>query len=173
MEDFGSFEMNVKRAAQGAAEDERQFVTFEIAGETYGVSIIRVQEIIGMTRITEIPNSLAFMRGVINLRGSVVPVIDMRRKFKLAERDYDSFTVIIIVEVSGTLVGMIVDAVSDVLSIPVSGIQETPNFSTEIQTDFIDGIGRRDDTLIIILDVDKILSAEERDKIEADRISRQ
>ncbi|HOO72509.1 MAG TPA: chemotaxis protein CheW [Spirochaetota bacterium] len=169
MEDFTSFDVNTKKAVKTEENDDRQFVTFEIAGETYGVSILRVQEIIGMTKITEIPNSLAFMRGVINLRGSVVPVIDMRKKFKLPEKEYDFFTVIIIVEVAESLIGMIVDTVSDVMSLPVSGIQETPNFSTQIETDFIEGIGQKDNTLIIILNVDRILTIEEREKIEADQ----
>ncbi|HDP80842.1 MAG TPA: purine-binding chemotaxis protein CheW [Spirochaetes bacterium] len=144
-----------------AAGEEQQYVTFIIGEETYGVEVLQVQEIIGMTAITHVPNSLSFMKGVINLRGMVVPVVDMRIKFSMAEKDYDAFTVIIIVEVMKRMVGMIVDSVSDVVSIPVKGIQDTPHFTAKIETDFIRGIGQVEEKLVIILDVDRILTAEE------------
>ena len=146
-------------------EDERQFVTFFIGDELYGVSVLKVQEIIGMNLITHVPNTLPYLKGVINLRGSVVPVIDMRLKFEMPEREYDSFTVIIIVEVKDRLVGMIIDAVSDVLSIPVTVIQEVPHFSSKIETDFIESIGQKGDELIIILDVERVISIEELNEL--------
>jgi purine-binding chemotaxis protein CheW len=140
-----------------------------IGSETYGVEVLKVKEILGMTEITHVPNSLSFMRGVINLRGAVVPVVDMRLKFQLQEKEYDTFTVIIIVEVRERLIGMIVDTVSDVASIPVSTIQNTPHFTSKIETDFIKGIGQIESLLVIILDVDKILNHEEFKKIEEDK----
>ena len=143
------------------SSDENQFVTFSIGEETYGVEVLRVQEIIGMTQITHVPNAVSFMKGVINLRGAVVPVVDMRIKFGMSERDYDAFTVIIIVEVKGRLVGMIVDTVSDVANIPVESIQDTPHFTAKIETDFIKGIGQLDSRLVIILDVERIMTADE------------
>ncbi|MBP9022555.1 MAG: chemotaxis protein CheW [Spirochaetes bacterium] len=149
--------------------EENQFVTFMIGLETYGVEVLKVKEILGMTEITHVPNSLSFMRGVINLRGAVVPVVDMRLKFQLQEKEYDTFTVIIIVEVRERLIGMIVDTVSDVASIPVSTIQNTPHFTSKIETDFIKGIGQIESLLVIILDVDKILNHEEFKKIEEDK----
>jgi len=149
--------------------EENQFVTFMIGSETYGVEVLKVKEILGMTDITHVPNSLSFMRGVINLRGAVVPVVDMRLKFQLQEKEYDTFTVIIIVEVRERLIGMIVDTVSDVASIPVSTIQNTPHFTSKIETDFIKGIGQIESLLVIILDVDKILNHEEFKKIEEDK----
>jgi len=149
--------------------EEKQHVTFLIGEETYGVEVLKVQEIIGMTQITHVPNTMTYMKGVINLRGSVVAVVDMRLKFAMQERDYDSFTVIIIVEVRDRMIGMIVDAVSDVVSIPVKGIQDTPHFSARIETDFIKGIGQVDDKLVIILDVDKILTSDELNEIEKDK----
>ena len=149
--------------------EENQFVTFMIGLETYGVEVLKVKEILGMTEITHVPNSLSFMRGVINLRGAVVPVVDMRLKFQLQEKEYDTFTVIIIVEVRERLIGMIVDTVSDVASIPVSTIQNTPHFTSRIETDFIKGIGQIESLLVIILDVDKILNHEEFKKIEEDK----
>lgn len=147
-------------------EEERQFVSFLIGNETYGVSVLKVQEIIGMTVITHVPNTFHYMKGVINLRGSVVPVIDMRIKFSMQEREYDAFTVIIIVEVKERLVGMIVDSVSDVLNIPLSSIQDTPHFTSKIDSDFIEGIGQTDGALLIILNVDRILSIDELAVIE-------
>jgi len=153
-------------AAQTAGSGEGQYVTFLIAGETYGIEVLRVQEIIGMTSITRVPNTMDFMKGVINLRGMVVPVVDMRLKFSMEEKDYDAFTVIIIVEVSGHMIGLIVDSVSDVVGVPLESIQDTPHFSARIGTDFISGIGRLDETLIIMLDIDRVISAEELEELE-------
>ena len=158
-----------RRKKDSEVEDLEQYVTFVIGEETYGVEVLKVQEIIGMTRITHVPNTMDFMRGVINLRGSVVPVVDMRIKFNMEEKEYDNFTVILIVEVRERLVGMIVDAVSDVVAIPVNNIQETPHFTTRIETDFIEGIGRIDDQLIIILNVNKILTIEELEQIDREK----
>lgn len=152
-----------------STDEEHQYVTFVIGEETYGVGVLQVQEIIGMTSITHVPNSQHFMKGVINLRGMVVPVVDMRLKFNMTEREYDAFTVIIIVEVLERMIGMIVDSVSDVVSIPVKGIQDTPHFSSKIETDFIKGIGQVEDKLVIILDVDRILTAEEIREMDRER----
>lgn len=148
--------------------DENQFVTFLINQESYGVEVLKVKEILGMTDITPVPNSLVFMKGVINLRGEVVPVVDMRLKFEMPVKEYDTFTVIIIVEVKKRLIGMIVDAVSDVASIPIESIQHTPHFTSKIETDFISGIGQMGDHLIIILDVDRILTTDEFNRIESE-----
>ena len=149
--------------------DLAQYVTFAIGEETYGVEVLKVQEIIGMTKITSIPNSLIFMKGVINLRGTVVPVVDMRLKFNMDERAYDNTTVVLIVEVQKKLVGMIVDAVSDVASIPLESIQDTPHFTSRIETEYIRGIGNMEDLLIIVLDVDMILTIEELERMEKDK----
>lgn len=136
----------------------QQYVTFLIGGETYGVEVLQVQEIIGMTPITFVPNAMNFMKGVINLRGTVVPVIDMRLKLNLDERQYDVSTVIIVVEVKERMIGIIVDSVSDVVSLPVNSIQDTPHFTSKIETDFVKGIGQLDENLVIILDVGRILT---------------
>lgn len=153
---------------EGVVKDQKQFVTFVISNENYGVPVLKVQEIIGMTEIVHVPNCPDFMKGVINLRGSVVPVIDMRRRFKMEERQYDMFTVIIIVEVRDMLVGMIVDSVSDVVDIDASDVQKTPQFTVKIDTDFIEGIGQIGRKLVIILDIEKILSVEEIDALDRD-----
>lgn len=146
-------------------EEKSQYVTFTIEKEIYGVDVLKVHEIIGMTKITHVPNSMGFMKGIINLRGRVVPVVDMRVKFKMDGREYDDMTVILIVEVKGVLVGMIVDTVSDVIDLKVSDVQETPHFSTKIETDYIKGIGNNNEDLVILLDVDRILTTDELEKI--------
>jgi len=135
-----------------------QFVTFTLGNEEYGVEILKVQEIIGYQGFTKIPNVPPFVKGVLNLRGSVVPVIDLRLKFGMPEKEYDKFTVILILEVAGRIIGTIVDAVSDVVTLTEDEMQPTPDFSSGIRTDFISGMGRKDDKLIILLDIDKVLS---------------
>lgn len=151
--------MSRNTSAESTIQEEK-YVTFVIDAETYGVEVLRVQEIIGMTSITHVPNSMTFMKGVINLRGSVVPVLDMRKKFSMEERNYDNFTVIIIVEVKDRMIGMIVDSVSDVVGMPLTSIQDTPHFSSKIETDYIKGIGRIEDNLVIMLDVDKLVETD-------------
>ena len=147
--------------------DDNQFVTFTLAEEEYGVDILRVQEIIGYKGFTKIPRVADFIKGVLNLRGTVVPVVDLRRKFAMDEKDYDKFTVIMIVEVAGRVIGIIVDAVSDVVSLDSDDIQPTPRFSEKIRTEFIKGMGRKEDKFIILLDIDKVLSDEELEIVDA------
>ncbi|HON77708.1 MAG TPA: chemotaxis protein CheW [Spirochaetota bacterium] len=161
--------MDKRKQAEAEIEEMEQYVTFTIGSEVYGVEVLKVQEIIGMTQITHMPNSMRFMKGVINLRGSVVPVVDMRLKLEMEEQEYTKFTVILIIEVKGTLVGIIVDAVSDVVGLPLSSIQETPHFSANIDTDYIKGIAKKAEQLIIVLDVDKILSSEELERLDKNR----
>jgi len=145
--------------------EERQFVTFYVGEELFGISVFQVKSIIGMTEITYVPNSLLFMKGVINLRGSVVPVIDMRIRFDLEEKDYNTFTVIIIIEVQNRNVGMIVDSVSDVVNIPESAVQKTPHYSSRIENDFIEAIGQVEDDLVIILDSSKLLTKKDFEEL--------
>lgn len=140
------------------SEELRQYVTFLVGGETYGVSVMKVQSINQMTEITQVPKAFPYVKGVINLRGAVIPVIDMRKKFNLSEKEYDSFTVILIVEVRGRLIGMIVDSVSDVVGIPASAIQTSISYSGKVEKSSMEGVGRIDDNLIILLDVDTFLT---------------
>ncbi|HOT44291.1 MAG TPA: chemotaxis protein CheW [Spirochaetota bacterium] len=147
-------------------EEHEEFATFMIGEETYGVDILKVRDIIGITDITPVPKSPHFVKGVINLRGNIVPVVDLRLKFRMKEREYNSGTVIIVVEVKGRYIGMIVDSVSDVVDIKVESIHESPHYSDNIREDFIQSVGRKDDKLIIILDVDRILNTSEIEKGE-------
>lgn len=142
------------------SEDVKQYVTFLVGDETYGVSVMKVQSINEMIEITHVPKARAFIKGVINLRGSVIPVVDMRKKFSLPPKDYDSFTVILIVEVNERLIGMIVDSVSDVVNIPVSDIQSQINYSARVDTSSIEGIGRIGDRLVVLLDVNTFLTGD-------------
>ena len=157
---------HARERQEGAVQEVKQYVTFMIASESYGVPVLKVQEIIGMTEIVPVPDSLDFVKGVINLRGSVVPVVDMRKRFHMEEREYDMFTVIIIVEVKDLLVGMIVDSVSDVVDLAQADIQGAPHFTAKIDTDFIQGIGQINNKLAIILDIDRIFSEEEIKNME-------
>lgn len=151
---------NIKDAADPKGEEVNQYVTFLVGDETYGVSVMKVQSINEMIEITHVPKARAFIKGVINMRGSVIPVIDMRKKFSLPPKEYDSFTVILIVEVNGRLVGMIADAVSDVVNIPVTDIQSQINYSARVDTSSIEGIGRIGESLVVLLDVETFLTGD-------------
>ena len=156
------YEQNVNQGTLeiNKSEEVKQYVTFLVGDETYGVSVMKVQSINEMVEITHVPKALSYIKGVINLRGTVIPVIDMRKKFNLPPKEYDSFTVILIVEVKGRLIGMIVDAVSDVVDFAVSEIKTNINYSARVDTSSIEGVGMSDDSLIMLLDVDTFLGGE-------------
>jgi purine-binding chemotaxis protein CheW len=141
-----------------STSDKDQYVTFTLDGEEYGVEVLKVQEIIGYQGFTKVPSVPSFVKGVINLRGLVVPVVDLRLKFNMDEKVYDKFTVILIMEVNGRTIGAIVDTVSDVLTLDAEDVQETPDFSSGVSVDFIAGMGRLEDKLIIMLDIEKVLN---------------
>lgn len=143
-----------------------QFVTFQLGAETYGISILKLNEIIAYQSCTTIPNVPNFIKGVLNLRGIVVPVIDLRERFNMELKDYDQFTVIMILDVSGRIMGLVVDAVSDVLTLNSEDVKPRPHFSTGISTQFIYGMGIKDKKFIILLDVDKLLSDDELNMVD-------
>ena len=146
------------------ANSSEQYVTFIINNETYGIEVLKVKEIVGMTTVTSVPNSEKYLKGVINLRGIVVPVIDLRLKFNIPEKEYDSFTVILIIENRDSLVGVIVDSVSDVISAP-GQLQDVPNFHVSIERDVIKGVLNKDNNLIIVLNSDIMLSVKDLEAI--------
>jgi purine-binding chemotaxis protein CheW len=125
------------------------------------VEILKVQEIKGYSAITPIPNTPAYLKGVMNLRGTIIPVVDLRAKFGMAEAEYNQFTVIIVVTVGAKIMGLVVDAVSDVLNIPRTDIQETPDFGAQVDARFINGMAKAGEKLVVLLDIDKVLSGEE------------
>jgi purine-binding chemotaxis protein CheW len=143
-----------------------QYVTFQLGNETYGISILKLNEIIAYQTCTTIPNVPPFIKGVLNLRGIVVPVIDLRERFGMEAQDYNQFTVIMILDVSGRIMGLVVDAVSDVITLNREDIKPRPHFSTGISTEFIHGMGIKDNKFIILLDVDRLLSDEELNMVD-------
>ncbi|MBM4351898.1 MAG: purine-binding chemotaxis protein CheW [Deltaproteobacteria bacterium] len=144
---------------------EGKYLTFSLAGEEYGIGILKIKEIIGMMAITTVPRTPAFVKGVINLRGKVIPVVDLRLKFGMEEMGYTERTCIIVVEIGGqggsVLIGIVVDSVSEVLNIKSTDIEETPTFGAKLNTDYILGMAKMNGGVKILLDIDKVLSAEE------------
>ena len=145
---------------------EGKFLTFELGEEEYGVEILTVREIIGVMSITTVPQTPDYMKGVINLRGKVIPVIDLRLKFTMEEREHTQETCIIVVEVNNTLIGIVVDNVSEVLEIKKEEIEAAPSFGQSIDTKFIMGLGKAKKKIIILLDIEKVLSSEELKMVE-------
>lgn len=146
--------------------DGNQYLTFALGQEEYGVEILKVQEIKGYTPATPIPNTPAHIKGVMNLRGTIIPVVDLRSKLALKETEYNQFTVIIVVMVGSKVVGLIVDAVSDVLNIPKQDIQAPPDFGSSVDVHFINGMAKAGEKIVMLLDIDKVLNEEELAAIE-------
>lgn len=144
-----------------------QLVTFSIGEEEFGVNILKVKEINRTMEITKVPRAPVFVEGVINLRGNVIPIIDLRRRFGLMPKPEDKDTRIIVIELSGIIVGFVVDAVSEVLRIPAGTVEPPPPVVAGVESDYISGVGKLKDRLLIMLDLDKILSSEDRDMLSA------
>lgn len=138
-----------------------KYLTFFLDGEEYGIGVLKVKEIIGLTPITMVPRTPAYLKGVINLRGKVIPVADLRRKFALEERDYTERTCIIIVEISGlgsaVLMGIVVDSVSEVINIKEAEIEDTPDLGSALETNHILGLAKINKTVKMLLDIDRVL----------------
>lgn len=146
-----------KASEQGMQTDGSQFLTFNLGEELYGVDILRVQEIKGYTAVTKIPNTPPHIKGVLNLRGTIVPIVELRTKFGIPTIDYTAFTVIIVVVVRDKVMGLVVDAVSDVLNIDKKDIQPPPQFGVKVDVSFLNGIGKSGDKLVALLDIDRML----------------
>lgn len=171
--DLATLSTHLKREATATAEG-LQYLTFILAGESYGIDILKVQEIRGWVPVTKVPNAPSFVRGVMNLRGAIVPVIDLRLRFGLESVEYTKTTVVIVVTVrseqGGRIVGMVVDGVSDVLNINnASEIKDPPDFGTAVNTEFISGLVTIEAGMVMLLDVDRLLSIEEMFAVEAVR----
>jgi purine-binding chemotaxis protein CheW len=139
-----------------------QLVTFNISNEEFGIDILRVQEIIRTMEITKVPRSPDFVEGVINLRGKVIPIIDLRKKFNMESHEHDNQTRIIVVELQGMVVGFVVDGVSEVLRIKSSTVEPPPPVVSGVDSEFISGVGKLEDRLLILIDLDKLLSRDEQ-----------
>jgi purine-binding chemotaxis protein CheW len=151
-------------AMQTAGEQDiagREFLAFKLGKEEYGIDILKVQEIRGYETVTRIASAPEFIKGVINLRGIIIPVVDMRIKFKLGEPVYDQFTVVIILNINGRVVGMVVDAVSDVTTLTQDQVKPSPEMGTAFSTEYIIGLGTIDQRMLILVDIDRLMSSSE------------
>jgi len=150
---------------------DNKFLTFKLGEENYAIPILKIKEIIGMMVITKIPRLPNFIKGVINLRGKIIPVVDLRIKFGLEERAYDERTSIIVMEIktenSTKTDGIVVDTVQEVMDIPLENIEPPPKYGNDIGQEFLTGIGKVDGDVIMLLDVDKIFTNEEKDILES------
>ncbi len=155
----------VDQAVKAMGDKEGKYLTFTLAEEEYGIGILKIKEIIGMMAITPVPRTPQFVKGVVNLRGKVIPVIDLRLRFGLKASDYTDRTCIIVVEIGGEsgniMVGAVVDTVSEVLNIKTGDIEDTPAFGTKLDTDYILGMAKMEGGVKILLDIDKVLKSEE------------
>jgi len=158
------------QAVKAMADREGKYLTFTLADEEYGIGILKIKEIIGMMPITTVPQTPEFVKGVINLRGKVIPVLDLRLRFRMEPIDYTERTCIIVVEIEGQsgtiMIGIVVDAVSEVLNIKAEDIEDTPTFGTRLNTDYILGMAKMEGGVKILLDIDRVLSQEEVDLLE-------
>lgn len=147
---------------------DRQHILFHLNHEEYAVDAQQVREIVELPHITKVPHLPDFIRGVINLRGIIIPVIDLKMKFDMHSEEYKKHTCVIITEFSGGVMGLIVDSVSDVLHMAEGNIASPPSFGERVRTDFIKGMGSIDDRLVIVLDLDRVLSQEETSLLQAE-----
>ena len=153
-------------ATAAATTALREFLAFKLGAEEYGIDILRVQEIRSYEEPTRIANAPAFIKGVVNLRGVIVPIVDMRLKFNLESANYDSFTVVIVLNIGSRVVGMVVDAVSDVITLTPEQLRPVPEFSSAIATDHLLAIGSIDQRMLILVDIEKLMTGAEMGLVE-------
>jgi len=157
---------NISGFGEKADSAGNEFLAFTLGKEEYGIDILKVQEIRGYEAVTRIANSPDFIKGVVNLRGIIVPIVDMRIKFNLGEPTYDQFTVVIILNISGRVVGMVVDSVSDVITLSPEQIKPAPEMGTTFDSDYLIGLGTLDERMLILVDIDKLMSSADMGLIE-------
>ncbi len=151
------------------SEEDRaahEFLAFTLGKEEYGIHILKVQELRGYETPTRIANAPEFIKGVVNLRGIIVPIVDMRIKFNLGTPTYDQFTVVIILNIGGRVVGMVVDSVSDVITLTPDQVKPAPEMGTALNTDYLIGLGTVAERMLILVDIDKLMSSEEMGLID-------
>jgi len=146
---------------------ESQYVVFSINDQIFGIEISKIREVLSYRKITPLPHVKGFVKGVINLRGIILPVFDLGEKFNFARNDYSPYHVIIVMELAGRVMGVIVDEISDVVEIAPEEFQTTGNLPTTLQREYLKGVGKKNDTMIILLDIDRLLSAEELEMADA------
>jgi purine-binding chemotaxis protein CheW len=143
------------------AQEFKEFLAFKLGSEEYGIDILKVQEIRGYDTVTSLPNTPPFMKGVINLRGMIVPIFDLRIKLNLPNVQYDQFTVVIILNIANRMAGVVVDSVSDVLALAPADIKPAPHLGAAIKTDYINGLATVDDRMLIVIDIEKLATSDE------------
>ena len=136
----------------------REFLTFTLGGEEYAIDILKVQEIRGYEPPTRVANAPSFIKGVVNLRGTIVPIVDMRLKFNCSKAEYDSFTVVIVLNLRSRIVGIVVDSVSDVMELPAESLKAAPDIDSVIDSDSVLGLGSLGDRMLILLDIEKLMA---------------
>ena len=159
----------MQQAASGSSAtgvSRLEVVTFKLGEEEYGIDIQKVQELRGYDAVTRIANAPDYIKGVVNLRGIIVPIIDMRIKFKLGEPTYDQFTVVIVLNIGGRVVGMVVDSVSDVITLTGEQIKPAPEMGSVLDADYLIGLGTLEERMLILVDIDRLMSSEEMGLVE-------
>jgi purine-binding chemotaxis protein CheW len=154
--------MQTTQDAHGSVEA----LAFTLGSEEYGINILKVQEIRGYDAVTQIANAPDFIKGVVNLRGIIVPIVDMRIKFNLGTPTYDQFTVVIVLNIGERVIGMVVDSVSDVITLNPGQIKPAPDMGSALKTDHLIGLGTIDERMVILVDIDRLMSSEEMGLIE-------
>lgn len=152
--------------AEKHGDELLQLVTFRLGGEEFGVDILKVQEINRSMEITKVPRAPEFVEGVINLRGRVIPIIDLRKRFRKSFKSHDQNTRIIVFEIRSMIVGFVVDSVSEVLRIKADTVEQAPPVVAGVESEYIKGIGKLDNRLLILLDLNKIISSDEEDQLQ-------
>ena len=150
---------------EGAINGELQLVVFKLGQEEYGIPITQVQEINRLTTPTKIPKAPVFVEGVINLRGKIIPIVDLRKRFGLAQEEHSEDSRIVVAEIAGNTIGVTVDSVNEVIRIPAANIEPTPSIATNIGSEYLSGVGKVNDRLLILLDLNKILTDTEKEQL--------
>lgn len=162
---MGQLSEVMNQAVKSMAYKDSKYLTFTLAGEDYGIGILKIKEIIGIMPVTPVPRTPEYVKGVINLRGKVIPVVDLRLKFGMEEIGYTERTCIVVVEIAGSsgmlMMGIVVDSVSEVLSIKSEEVEDTPSFGVKLDTTFILGMAKMGNGVKILLDIDRVLNADE------------
>jgi len=159
--------MNQPASTATVADEAAQYLTVNLGNEEYGVDILAVREIRGWTPVTRIPQAPSYVLGVLNLRGAIVPVLDLRLRFGLAREEYTATTVCVIVMVAGRRFGVVVDAVSDVVEVSPSGIRPVPDMGTTVDTEYLKGLTSVGERMVLLLDVDRLLQPQDAQMLEA------
>ena len=160
-----------ERGVAGVPAAGNEFLTFTLGKEEYGIDILKVQEIRGYDAVTHIANAPEFIKGVINLRGIIVPIVDMRIKFNLGNVEYNQFTVVIILNIAHRVVGMVVDGVSDVTTLKPEEIKPAPEFGTGLDTQYLLGLGTVDDRMLILVDIERLMGSRDMELIEMTQLA--